>query len=338
MSQEMQAAPPASPSIASDRPRLYHYTGGHAFKSIIKNNTFWGTYFEDLNDATEFRHMREPLAEELGERCIPVVESFAKRGTWEAEAVRRHGGVAPGARKVGKSLMNNLYKATFGTPFRDSLSPCFVTCFCTHKPDGYVENNGLLSQWRGYGNSIDGSYCLVFDTKRFEALIEEEEQAYQFAYLGLATAHYCKDRKSMPPYFEELVTGAAKVLADVLAGGDFPMGDMFVPFVKGATSTKHRGFEEESEVRLVSMPLSQLGDERMKAIPGYKSTLLKTSFLCDFKGKKKRHIRLFTERSKLPLIRVIVGPARDQKRNAEVAREAVGKGVEVVCSETPLIM
>jgi hypothetical protein len=208
--------------------------------------------------------MREPLAEELGERFIPVVETFANRGTWEAEAVRRLGGVAPSARKVGKSLMNNLYKATFGTPFRDSDSPCFVTCFCTHKPDEYVENNGLLSQWRGYGNSIDGSYCLVFDTKRFEALIEEEEKTYQFAYIGLAVAHYYKDRKSMPPYLEELVTGAAKVLADVLAGGNFPMEGMFIPFVRGATSTKHRGFEEESEVRVVSMPISQLGDERMK--------------------------------------------------------------------------
>jgi hypothetical protein len=43
MSQEVQAAPPDNPSIAADHPRLYHYTGGHAFKSIIKNNTFWGT-------------------------------------------------------------------------------------------------------------------------------------------------------------------------------------------------------------------------------------------------------------------------------------------------------
>jgi hypothetical protein len=341
MSNNAQAVPPDSlnitPSIAAQHPRLYHYTNAHSFRSIVTGNTFWGTYFEDLNNATEFRHMHGPLGEELGKRCVPIVEAFSKRGTWEADIVRRHGGVSSSSRKVGKSLVTSLYKATFGKPFHENLSPCFVTSFCTHKPDGYVEDNGLLSQWRGYGNSIDGSFCLVFDTRRFEALIEEERQAYQFAYIGLGIAHYYKDRKSMPPYFEELVTQAEAVLADVLAGGDFPMAGMSVPFARGATSTKHQSFAEESEVRLLSMPISQRADEAMKLLPGYKSSLLKTSFPCTIGTTKKRHIRLFTDRSKLPLLRVIVGPARDQKRNVEIACETVGRGVDVIRSETPLI-
>jgi hypothetical protein len=40
----------------------------------------------------------------------------------------------------------------------------------------------------------------------------------------------------------------------------------------------------------------------------------------------------------LPIARVIVGPARDQKRNAEIARDVVGRGVDVVRSETPLVV
>src|SRR3954467_10123399 len=143
-----QASTP-TPGISESHPRLYHYTGEHAFKSIVQNSTLWGTYFEDLNDATEFRHLRAPLAHELGERFIPAVEAFAKRGTWEADTVRRNGGVTNGARTIGKRAMANLHKATFGVPFRECLHPCFVTSFCSHKPDGYVEDNGLLSQWRG---------------------------------------------------------------------------------------------------------------------------------------------------------------------------------------------
>jgi len=328
---------PGNASLADTHPRLYHYTGEHAFKSIVQNNTLWGTYFEDLNDSTEFKHIRTPLAEELGERFIPVVEAFAKRGSWEADTVRRNGGVTSGARTVGKRLMNNLYKVTFGTPFRDSLYSCFTTSFCGHKPDSYVEDHGLLSQWRGYGGGPDGNYCLVFDTRRFEALIQEEQQVYQFFFIGVGAAHYYKDRKTMPAHFGELVTLSGGMIADALAGPDFSVEKLFLPFLSTATLTKHRGFEEESEVRLVAMPLSQLGDEKMKNEPGYQSRLIKTSFTTDINATKKRHIRLFTERSKLPLVRVIIGPARDQARNEAIAREVVGKNVEIVRSETPYL-
>ena len=44
------------------------------------------------------------------------------------------------------------------------------------------------------------------------------------------------------------------------------------------------------------------------------------------------------DRGALPIARVIVGPARDQKRNAEIARDVVGRGVDVVRSETPLVV
>src|SRR6187401_1722049 len=91
--------------IAASHPLLYHYTGEHAFRSIVLNNTLWATNFEDLIDATEFRHMRAPLAEELGERFIPAVEAFARRGQWEADSVLRQGGVGPGARKAGKRVL-----------------------------------------------------------------------------------------------------------------------------------------------------------------------------------------------------------------------------------------
>lgn len=336
---EAPPSPPSAPppSLADSHPRLYHYTGEHAFKSIVQNNTLWGTYFDDLNDSTEFKHIRTPLAEELGERFIPVVEAFAKRGSWETDTVRRNGGVISGAHTVGKRLMSNLYKVTLGTPFRDSLYSCFVTSFCAHKPDGYVEDHGLLSQWRGTSGGPDGNYCLVFDTRRLEALIEEERQAYQFFFIGLGSAHYYKDRKTMPAHFGELVTRSGDLIADALAGPDFPVDGLLLPFLATATLTKHRGFEEESEVRLVAMPLSQLGDEHMKNAPGYKSLLLKTSFTTDINAKKKRRIRLFTERSKLPLERVIIGPARDQARNEAIAREVVGTGVEIVRSETPYL-
>lgn len=323
-------------SVAPAHPLLYHYTRVHAFRSIVLNNAFWATYFEDLNDSTEFRHMRAPLAEELGERFIPVVDAFSKQGSWQADTVRREGGVASAARTRGKAMMENFYKVSFGAPAKERPHACFVASFCSHSPDGYVEKNGLLSQWRGYGG--DGGFCLVFDTKQLEALIEEERSAYQYLFIRLGVAHYFKDRKTMPPQFAELVTRAKDVLDLALAGSDFSFDAMFEPFISMASTNKHRAFEEEREVRLVAMPLSLLGAEKMKNVPGYRSMPIKTTFPCSINAKTKHHIRLFgAERGTLPLVKVIVGPARDQKRNAEIARSVVRSDVEVICSETPLI-
>jgi hypothetical protein len=337
MAETLTADVAAPSSIAASHPLLYHYTREHAFRSIVLNNTLWATAFEDLNDSSAFRHMRAPLAEMLGERFIPAVEAFSARGQWEADVVRRQGGVGPGARKAGKRVMETLYKATFGTPARERLQSCFVASFCSPVPDSYAEQNGLLSRWRGYGG--DGGYCLVFDTERLEALIDEEQQAYQYLFMRLGVAHYFKDKTSMPATFDEFAAKASDLLAPALAGPDFSVDGMVEPFVTAAATTKHRGFEEEGEVRLVAMPLSLLGDDKMKNTPGYRSIPIKTSFPCDINARTKHHIRLFgPDRGALPIARVIVGPARDQQRNAEIARETVGKGVEVTCSETPLIV
>jgi hypothetical protein len=250
--------------------------------------------------------------------------------------VRRQGGVTPGARAVGKRLMENLTRATFGGKPQERLHACFVGSFCSHAPDTYAEKNGLLSQWRSYGG--DGGFCLVFDTERLEALIEEELRTYQYLFIRLGAAHYFKGRKAMLAPFTELVANAGDILAPALAGAEFPVDGLFERFVTAAITTKHRSFEEESEVRLVAMPLSLLVDEKMKGTPGYRSMPIKTSFVCDINARKKNHIRLFgPDRGSLPVLRVIVGPARDQKRNIEIARETVGKGVEIVRSETPLV-
>jgi hypothetical protein len=324
-------------SVAAKHPLLYHYTGTHAFRSIVAGNSIWGTYFEDLNDSTEFRHMREPLAKEMGERLVPVIERFAQSGDRERDAVRRAGGVSNGAATAAQRLMRNLYTVTFRQTAKDRLQSCFVTSFCSHDDDPYIQENGLLSQWRGY--AADGGFCLVFDTKRLEALIEEERDAYQYLFIGLRKAHYHKDRKEMPDSFVELVTQAKDVIVLAMSGADFSVDELFVPFVTSATTIKHRGFEEEREVRLVAMALSQLGDEKVKGVPGYVSKALKNVFPCDINAKIKHHIRLFgDERSKLPIVKVIVGPARDQKYNAEIARRTVGKNAEIVCSATPLIV
>ena len=323
-------------SLAATHPRLYHYTDAHAFRSIVRGNSLWGTYYEDLNDATEFRHMPEPLAKVMADRFQPVIETLAEANLGAKEAVRKEGGMRRAGQRAARILGDNLYKVTFKQAEKEREQNSFVTSFCAHPEGSYEAGNGLLSQWRGYAR--DGGYCLVFDTNRLEALMAEEQSAYLYWYMGLSEVHYFTDSQSLPVSFFELADKSKEVIDAVLRGQDFEPVQLFTPFVNSAVSIKHRGFAEEREVRLVAMAATNLTDDKMKGTPGYVSLPIKYIFTCERNARKKNHISLFgSERSKLPVVKVIVGPARDQKRNATIAHETVGKGVEVLLSETPLM-
>jgi hypothetical protein len=330
-------SPEASASLANVHPQLYHYTGRASLALIVATNSLWATYFEHLNDATEFQHMCGPLGLHLPDRLIPKIEALAHSSAAFKAAVQRAGGVRPGAERVTQILIKHLYGLTFGRPEKERDQNSFVSCFCSHASDqDYERENGLLSMWRGY--AADGGYCLVFDTKRFEELIEEERAAYLYWHIGLAQTHYYKDRTSLPRAFDDLVEASNDVLAAAMSGQDFDAEPLFIPFVTAATSIKHRGFQEEREVRLVAMPATKQSDDKMKGRPGYVSKFIKNISDRDSYGRRKKHISPFGhERSKLPLVKVIVGPARDQKGNAAAAQKIVGKNIPVVLSETPFV-
>jgi hypothetical protein len=57
----------------------------------------------------------------------------------------------------------------------------YVTCFCGESDDEYVNQNGLLSQWRGYG---DGGFAIVFDTRGIEELLDIESRQFNYARPG----------------------------------------------------------------------------------------------------------------------------------------------------------
>jgi hypothetical protein len=78
-----------------------------------------------------------------------------------------------GPEKLASDLVNSLYASTFEQ--RDGYGPVepFVASFCTHAADQpYEQENGLLSQWRGYSGG-DG-YCLVFDAEALANLLGDE--------------------------------------------------------------------------------------------------------------------------------------------------------------------
>src|SRR6266478_42648 len=163
--------------LIKSHPELYHYTSAAGLKGIVESNSFWATYFGDLNDAQEIHALRVPLVDELAERLNRVVQEARLRKPPRDSAVWK-----PDAAKVlARTWGNLLYRVVFANDEPERTTLCCITSFCTHAGDRpYEREHGLLSQWRGYGKN--GGVCLVFDTAALWKSFEQERSAFFYAY------------------------------------------------------------------------------------------------------------------------------------------------------------
>jgi hypothetical protein len=63
----------------------------------------------------------------------------------------------------------------------------YVLSFCT-TDDPWMSKNGLLSQWRGYGQT--GGYAIVFDARGLDELFTIEPKSYYEEELRLGDVEY----------------------------------------------------------------------------------------------------------------------------------------------------
>jgi hypothetical protein len=323
-------------SLAERHPHLYHYTDGAGLRGIVESNSLRATYFGNLNDANEILELRVPLVRELSRRLEPFVKEIRAKGSRRSRVISRLGGNAVVAQRLARTWANALYSTTFET--KDKLGLCCITSFCSHANDqAYERENGLLSQWRGYGG--DGGFCLVFDTAALSRQLEAERKTYFFLHAELQAAHYPIEGASPIDVFESLLTLSEGVIKKAVEGDrDFSSAELFVPFVGSATAFKHRGFFEEREVRLVAMAGTKFADDNIKDLEGYTPMPLRepTTILRD--GVPRQYISLFgKDCDRLPIERVIVGPSRTQSDNVAIARKIVGNSIPVSKSATPFV-
>lgn len=129
----------------------------------------------------------------------------------------------------------------------------YVTSFCGSSPFSDVSDNGLLSQWRGYG--WDGGYAIIFETDRVMKLLEEELNAfqYQFAYFGDVEYYDRDDHKATHSETLGFESEVQQHIREVLLTNDWE-SSAFEPLYRPVTALsclhKHRGFREETEVRI----------------------------------------------------------------------------------------
>jgi hypothetical protein len=210
----------------------------------------------------------------------------------------------------------------------------FVCCFSAHtQPD--EAKDGLLSQWRGYGE-----VCIVLDTSKIKKMIEDEHKKFQIRNIStLSPVIYDHDNNNLKikKEFEKVFNCLPKVIKEISpvekSGNKKKLESFFKTmhdhFLLGSILVKHNGFHEENEVRIV-MPITTKDSYSHK--PKETKPLKKIHYR-QVDNREERYIELFGDKP-LPIKRIIIGPSHIQNVNYQTVRDIVkDQNIEIVKSE-----
>ncbi|MFZ2727608.1 MAG: DUF2971 domain-containing protein [Methylococcaceae bacterium] len=286
---------------------LYHYTTQEGLIGILESNCLWATHYKFLNDYSEMVSVKEKIFE------------FYKNMLSHNQKINNDETILHINSIINKNTANeithNFVKFVEGQEF-------YIASFCEQhsKNDSYINENGLLSQWRAYGGN--GGYALIFNKDKLEELIN--------------------NTKIIPIKLKEVIYSDDFELDSYhnsLSKTELDNTDYFVDL---ATKYKNCGFKEEREFRIVARlcpPITIL--ER-------KVNILKRKFRCN-NGEQIPYIELFNPSnptifptaSTLPIEKIIVGPHKDKEARAtwlKVKLASIDRSdIEVTVSKIPFV-
>ena len=203
--------------------RFVHYTSAEAAINIIKSKRIWMRKTSCMNDFMEVKHGLDRL-----EKAYNSAEADPFKNTLDA--------VFPGIVRRVERLFD-LFKKHLGTG-------TYVTSFSEHEDteDFY----GRLSMWRAYGNPTGVALVLKHDlfTTPLDALLSV-----------FASPALYKTGDEFKPVFSELSKSVAKHQASLNGfSEDAITSHALKTLLALAACTKHPGFKEEREWRIIYAP------------------------------------------------------------------------------------
>lgn len=237
--------------------KFVHYTSAFAATQIIKNKEVWLRNALVMNDYSEVQH---------GEMCLAE--------SWKDEEaggrLRKLLGELPG--DVADRLIE-----TFFSHSTERKLQSFLMSFSEHgNPVTAEEKYGRLSMWRAYGG--DTNVALVFNNSPFRS---EDAQLQAFSSPVLYA-----DRDGFKEKFVGLVKGLEAEF-DLLnkIGPDEVFRQLYWAFHMASLSTKHPGFSEEREWRVIYSPTlfgrSPIMKEDIETIGGVPQKVVKLPLKAD---------------------------------------------------------
>ncbi len=208
---------------SGNQPLLAHYTSIQVMESILKNSEIWFSNPLFMNDLQE---MRFGLNE--GTTFFSNMEPLKKAGGNEARA----------------EILQRSYFHFFKYFDDHQAFDTYIFCLAEHDPQ---DNDGLLSMWRGYGQHGNGA-AIVFDPSKVTLVPTSP--------LIFSKVFYVRDDERIAQVQSNLTSWVE--LTERLALPDDKLHlAAYAAFslVKGlALVTKHSGFSEEKEWRVVYNP------------------------------------------------------------------------------------
>lgn len=208
-------------TVIRDQVRFVHYTNASCAMNIIENHQVWMRKTTLMSDFSEVSHGIECLnrawSGSIGDRIKEVMTSIKSDSVSEIERIFNY---------WIPTLENSTY----------------VTSISEH--DNTEDTYGRLSMWRAYGGKT--GVALILNNHPFVA---------QAATTGIWSSRvdYFDDQR-FEVEFERLATRMEDNLDYLSVEPSILIDDIFQVFRKSALCTKHPGFQEEREVRIVYNP------------------------------------------------------------------------------------
>lgn len=325
-------------SVVENYPQLWHYTTALGLHGILTSQQLWATDIRYLNDAEELTGFFDRKLLHLLQEGIRKGISEALKTTEGLIFVSAAGGPEVLEKDFSNQLLDSLRKVTMRLEV-------YVTSFCS-TPLASDSEDGLLSQWRGYGP--DGGYAIVFDTQGLDELLVDEQRRYSHSFAHWGDVDYFDgDTSATRVGHAEALDWEAdirKTVASIVLNQNLhPTAEaLFEPIIGLSTRHKHRGFREESEVRISALTSN---DEIIREVrTAGENREKKPVYFTPRGGLLVPHIALFErptgEAAKLPIRKIIVGPHPEKLKRQKAVEMLLGQlgiDAEVVPSDIPYL-
>jgi len=324
------------PKLSAIYDHVLHYTNWSGLAGILKSQSLWASHYKYLNDYSEITLFRNKLID----LTVPHVHSqFSKLIETKpgvGKEIEKEGGLGSVVRHDTEVLVDAQYHAT-----GDEI---YICSFCGLSADKYVNDNGLLSQWRGYG--AGGGFALVFNTLQLEEMLEREVQMHRYRVMHFSDVVYSNDEEKLKEEFSDDLIILAKDVEHLFslfakhAKEEDANFKGFTEFVSCITRYKHHGFKEENEVRIVALPFTDgeekllEGDSNEKTAPFEKDRKFR-----EFEDERIPYIELFNNiDERLPIEKIVVGPHKNRDKRVSTLKAMLRKhDIEVSCSDIPFV-
>jgi Protein of unknown function (DUF2971) len=200
-------------------PLLAHYTSLSTLESIIRSNEVWLSNPLFMNDMEELRF-----------------------GLLEAEkAFHQHEGIRQACDTKQYDALRQAFDQQLSTLANEHALDVYVMCFSEHNISDY---DGMLSMWRGYGANGNGA-AIVFDTQKVPINMNSP--------LLLEKVDYKTTEERL-----KWIDAKLNQFADLIKNSAIQIPMFYIPihlliqrFQLFALSSKHNGFDEEREWRMI---------------------------------------------------------------------------------------